>query len=69
MSDPHAKIRSTERKAMYQATLTFKDFCGEYTRIVKHNEQDMFYAVLAGTIQGNINHGATLIGMERNGTY
>lgn len=51
---------------MYQATLTFKDvFNIEYTRTVKYKDQDMFYAVLAGTIQGNLNAGSTLIYMEQ----
>ena len=51
---------------MYKATLTFKDvFNIEYTRTVEMKDQDMFYAVLAGTIEGNINAGSTLIGMDR----
>lgn len=55
---------------MYQATLTFKDvFNIEYTRTVKHNEQDMFYAVLAGTIQGNLNSGSILLYMDRTMGY
>lgn len=55
---------------MYQATLTFKDvFNIEYTRTVKYKDQDMFYAVLAGTIQGNLNAGSTLIYMDRTMGY
>ncbi len=50
---------------MYKATLTFKDSWSEYVRTVEHDQQDMFYAILAGTIQGNINAGSALIGMER----
>lgn len=50
---------------MYKATLTFKDSWSEYTRVVEMEEQTEFYAVLAGTIQGNVAAGAALIGMER----
>jgi hypothetical protein len=50
---------------MYKATLTFKDSWSEYVRTVEMEDQDMFYAVLAGTIQGNINAGSALIGMDR----
>ena len=50
---------------MYKATLTFKDFCGEYTRTVVHVDQDMFYAMMIGTIQGNLACDATLITMHR----
>lgn len=67
MSDPHATLVLPTMKGdkMYKATLTFKDFCGEYTRIVEHNEQDMLYAMIIGTIQGNLACDATLIAMER----
>ena len=65
MSDPSAMLTSTERKAMYQATLTFKDSWSEYVRTVEMEDQSEFYAVLAGTIQGNLNAGSTLIKMER----
>lgn len=65
MSDPSAMFASTERTAMYQATLTFKDSWSEYVRTVEMEEQGEFYAVLAGTIQGNLNAGSTLIKMER----
>ena len=50
---------------MYKATLTFKDSWSEYTRTVEMEDQREFYAVLAGTIQGNVSMGAALIGMER----
>jgi hypothetical protein len=58
-------LTSIERIDMYKATLTFKDSWSEYVRTVEHDQQDMFYAILAGTIQGNINAGSALIGMER----
>ena len=55
---------------MYQATLTFKDvFNIEYTRTVEHENQGMFYAVLAGTIQGNLNGGSVLLYMDRTMGY
>lgn len=54
---------------MYQATLTFKDSVGEYVRTVVQEDQDMFYAILAGTIQGNLNAGASLLYMEREKAY
>lgn len=50
---------------MYKATLNFQDSHGEYVRTVTMDVQSEFYAVLAGTIQGNLNAGATLVGMER----
>lgn len=54
---------------MYQATLTFKDSAGEYVRTVEQADQDMFYAILVGTIQGNLNAGASLLYMEREKAY
>ncbi len=54
---------------MYQATLTFKDSVGEYVRTVVQKDQDMFYAILAGTIQGNLNAGAALLYMDRDMVY
>ena len=54
---------------MYQATLTFKDSVGEYVRTVEQVDQDMFYAILVGTIQGNLNAGASLLYMEREKAY
>lgn len=51
---------------MYRATLTFADrFSDTYVRTVEMGDQHEFYAVLAGTIQGNINAGSSLIAMER----
>ena len=50
---------------MYKATLTFQDSVGTYVRTVEHEDQLHFYATLAGTIQGNLNVNATLIGMVR----
>lgn len=51
---------------MYRATLTFADRWNDhYVRTVEMAEQDSFYAILAGTIQGNINAGSSLIAMER----
>ena len=51
---------------MHKATLTFQDLYNDtYVRTVEHSEQDAFYAILAGTIQGNLNAGSTLIAMER----
>ena len=51
---------------MYTATLTFADqYSDTYVRTVQMEEQDAFYAILAGTIQGNLNAGSTLIAMER----
>lgn len=50
---------------MYKATLTFQDSHGEYVRTVEMEEQTEFYAVLAGTIHGNVAAGAALVGMVR----
>lgn len=50
---------------MYSATLTFQDSHGTYVRTVTMDEQTEFYAVLTGTIHGNVAAGAALIGMER----
>lgn len=50
---------------MYKATLTFRDSWSDYTRVVEMEDQHEFYAVLAGTIQGNLNAGSTLIAMDR----
>lgn len=51
---------------MYKAILTFRDSHGDYVRTVEDNDQSNFYAILAGTIQGNMNCGSHLIAMERN---
>lgn len=51
---------------MYTATLTFADrYFDHYVRTVEMDDQHEFYAVLAGTIQGNLNAGSTLVAMER----
>ena len=51
---------------MYTATLTFADRWNDhYIRTVEMEDQHEFYAVLAGTIHGNINAGSSLIAMER----
>lgn len=55
---------------MYHATLTFADRWNDtYIRTVDHSQQDAFYAILAGTIQGNLNAGSTLVAMERTLHY
>lgn len=52
---------------MHTATLTFRDrFDEEYTRVVEHEDQGMFYAVLAGTIQGNLGVGTVLVNIDRD---
>ena len=50
---------------MYKATLTFRDSWSDYTRTVEMEDQHEFYAVLTGTIQGNLNAGSTLVAMDR----
>lgn len=50
---------------MYKATLTFRDSWSDYTRVVEMEDQSEFYAVLAGTIEGNLNSGATLLYLDR----
>ena len=51
---------------MYKATLTFADqYSDQYVRTVEMEEQDAFYAILAGVIQGNLNAGSTLVAMDR----
>lgn len=53
---------------MYKATLTFRDPWSEYTRTIEMEDNREFYAVLTGTIQGNLSAGATLIAMEKVNT-
>lgn len=51
---------------MHTANLTFRDLTGEeYTRSVSLDASDMFYAVLTGTIDGNLAAGSVLVKMER----
>ena len=65
MSDPYDTLAPKKGKPMYKATLTFRDSYSDYVRTVEMEEQTEFYAVLAGTIQGNLSMGAALIGMDR----
>lgn len=54
---------------MHKATLTFRDSWSDYTRTVQMEDQHEFYAVLAGTIDGNLAAGSVLVKMEREYAY
>lgn len=54
---------------MHTATLTFQDSAGSYVRTVQMEDQHEFYAVLAGTIDGNLAAGSVLVKMEREYAY
>ena len=54
---------------MHKATLTFRDSWSDYTRTVEMEDMHEFYAVLTGTIDGNLAAGSVLVKMEREYAY
>jgi len=54
---------------MHKATLTFRDSWSDYTRTIELEDMQEFYAVLTGTIDGNLAAGSVLVKMEREHVY